>query len=88
MLVTERQVPLAMAFSDRGYVLEMVSSDSKGLRNNWRQFGCPPRLSGSDMTANILDGIVLGLHFGSSLPGSLSSMGWAESSIWATGRWR
>ena len=64
VLVTEQQVRwqwlsvIAVTFSKMG------SFDSKGRLNNWQQIRCPQRLSGSDMIANILDGIVLGLQFG------------------------
>ena len=65
VLVTEQQVPLAMAFSDRGYVLENGFIRLEGTLNSWQQIRLSAALlSGCDMIANILDGIVLGLQFG------------------------
>jgi branched-chain amino acid transport system ATP-binding protein len=65
VLVAEQQVPLAMAFSDRGYVLENGAITKAGDRGRaGRRPRRPPGLPGGGVTANLLDGIVLGLQFG------------------------
>ena len=64
VLVAEQQVPLAMALSDRGYVLENGVISKEGTRPSWRRTPTCVAPTWGSLIANLLDGIVLGLQFG------------------------